>query len=118
MFDKLKAIGKLKCPACYEGYLFASKSKFVKWNFDMNKKCPSCGEDLEREPGFYYGAMFISYIISGLFSLIFVGTAILVFHVQWEWAIVLLGLVLIISFSYLFKLSRTVWIHLILCKKN
>ncbi len=48
MFDKLKAIGKLKCPACYEGYLFASKSKFVKWNFDMNKKCPSCGEDLER----------------------------------------------------------------------
>ena len=71
ILKKLSAIGLLKCPKCHQGYLFNSKSAFLSFDFNMNKKCPECNEDLEREPGFYYGAMFISYIISGFFSLIF-----------------------------------------------
>jgi uncharacterized protein (DUF983 family) len=34
--------------------------KFTK----MNPTCPECGQDLEIEPGFYYGAMYMSYALS------------------------------------------------------
>ena len=33
----------------------------------MHKECPVCGQLYEPELRFYYGAMFLSYIISGFF---------------------------------------------------
>jgi uncharacterized protein (DUF983 family) len=30
----------------------------------MNKTCAHCGLQYEREPGFFYGAMYVSYILS------------------------------------------------------
>ena len=30
----------------------------------MNKQCPRCDADFEPEPGFYFGAMFVSYAFS------------------------------------------------------
>ena len=64
-----------------------------------------------REPGFYYGAMFISYIVSGILSLILAALFILVLDLHWKLAIALLAIILILGFSYLFKVSRAIWIH-------
>ncbi|WP_245986396.1 DUF983 domain-containing protein [Marinoscillum furvescens] len=30
----------------------------------MHRYCPSCGHQFEQEPGFYYGAMYVSYAVS------------------------------------------------------
>ena len=30
----------------------------------MHKACPKCGVKFEREPGFFYGAMYLSYAFS------------------------------------------------------
>lgn len=36
----------------------------------MHRYCPNCGHQFEQEPGFYYGAMYISYAVSvGVFLL-------------------------------------------------
>ena len=32
--------------------------------FKMNEDCPVCGLHFEREPGFFFGAMYISYAFS------------------------------------------------------
>ncbi len=77
----------------------------------MNTRCPVCNENFFREPGFYYGAMFISYIFSGFFSLGFCGVLILGFGVQWEYALTALTIVLALGFGYLFKVSRSIWLQ-------
>ena len=56
--------------------------------------------------------MFISYIFSAFFSLSFAGVLIIGFDVEWKFVIGLLILVMILTFAYLFKVSRSIWIHL------
>lgn len=108
----------LNCPACRKGKLFPSKSVFFDYSFKMNQECPRCGENFFKEPGFYYGAMFISYILSGFFSLILCGLLILVFDVYWKYALSILTVVLILGFVYLFKVSRSIWLHFFVRYKN
>ncbi|WP_026996898.1 DUF983 domain-containing protein [Flectobacillus major] len=59
--NKIEAMVKAKCPQCRKGNLFTHPW----WNlfkFDrMHVHCPECGLRYEREPGFFYGAMYISY---------------------------------------------------------
>ncbi len=79
----------------------------------MNESCEHCGQKFEPEPGFYYGAMFISYILSGW---IFVGTALLlVFASGWsiEAAMGIVIVIAVVTFFKLLRLSRSLWIHLI-----
>ena len=59
--SKLTAMIKARCPQCHEGRLF----KYKWWNLfnfaQMHENCPHCGLRYEIEPGFFYGAMYISY---------------------------------------------------------
>ncbi|MBK8484526.1 MAG: DUF983 domain-containing protein [Saprospiraceae bacterium] len=112
MKSKLASIFSLNCPACRTGDLFPNKSLFFDFSFKMHTRCLHCNESFVREPGFYYGAMFISYIFSAFFSLLFAGILIIGLKIDWHYALFLLTLVLILSFAYLFKVSRSIWIHL------
>jgi uncharacterized protein (DUF983 family) len=50
-----------KCPHCRQGNMFAhSATSLLKFS-KMNERCPHCGIRLEPEPGFYQGAMYVSY---------------------------------------------------------
>jgi hypothetical protein len=84
----------------------------------MHQKCPHCGEDLVREPGFYFGSMFLSYIMSGLFSLLVVGVLIIGMKVRWDYALAVLGLILILLYAFIYKFSRSLWIHLFVARKK
>lgn len=59
--SKLNAMINARCPHCYEGRLF----KYKWWNLfnfaQMHENCPRCDLRYEVEPGFFYGAMYISY---------------------------------------------------------
>lgn len=52
------------CPQCRKGLVF----KYPFWKIgrftQMHEKCLHCGFRLEPEPGFYFGAMFVSYAFS------------------------------------------------------
>lgn len=61
--SRSSAILHERCPRCYEGQLFTHRPYSLKF-MEMNKNCPVCGQDLEVEPGFYYGAMYISYALT------------------------------------------------------
>jgi hypothetical protein len=79
----------------------------------MNKKCTVCGQKFEPEPGFYYGAMFISYIFMGFFSLGLTGLLVFYFHVSIEAAFAVLFTALALIFFWNLRLSRSIWIHLV-----
>ena len=101
---------KLKCPKCRQGDLFETGSFSFSKSFEMPKQCPVCGQSYFPEPGFYYGAMFISYIFMGWFSIGFAAF----FHWVLDWSLLasfglLIG-VCAIFFVYIFRVARSIWL--------
>ena len=58
---KLYSILKRKCPVCQEGDFFVSRTYDLKSSGKIHEKCPNCAEVYSKEPGFYQGAMYVSY---------------------------------------------------------
>lgn len=78
----------------------------------MNKQCHVCGLNFEPEPGYYYGAMFISYIFLGFLSLAFTGLLVFYFHLSLDLSIGILLILLALMFLWNLRFSRSIWIHL------
>ena len=119
MFDKnlfrmglsLKAWWNYKCPRCRKGDIF-TKPFDIKKPLDMPHDCSHCGQLMEPEPGYYYGAMFLSYIGCSLVML----PIALILHFYFEWSINSAMLFVIalcgVSFFRILRGSRSLWIHL------
>lgn len=111
--DKMPySILKLKCPRCHEGDLFSSKNAYSSKVFDMPERCPKCGQKFEIEPGFYYGAMYVSY---GLGVAWFVAFLAAFFIIYPEFSIHVFIITTVVSMvaatPILFRLARAIWIH-------
>ncbi|MFT4030899.1 MAG: DUF983 domain-containing protein [Siphonobacter sp.] len=111
--SKLSAIASGRCPRCREGKLF--KYSWLKMGkFDqMHKYCPHCGLRYEREPGFFIGAMYVSY---GITTGIILVTAFVLFYgfndpSPFVYIGVSIGLI-ILCVPFTFRLSRILYIHL------
>jgi uncharacterized protein (DUF983 family) len=110
--SKLYSILGFKCPKCHLTNLFDTPTFSFKRPFEMKERCEVCAQRFEPEPGFYYGAMFISYIFMGFFCLGFTAF----FHWIVGWSInasfLLLLAVVAVFFVYIFRLARAIWINL------
>jgi uncharacterized protein (DUF983 family) len=113
MPNPINSVLKLKCPKCRQGDLFYNKKIYqFKGFFDMPKKCPKCGQDFQIETGFYYGAMYVSYALT-IALIVAVFIALIVFNIfSIELFLLLDFIVLLIALPYLFKVSRSIWIAL------
>lgn len=60
---KLYSIFKLKCPKCQEGEFFESHLYDLKKLGHVLEECPICKTSYVPEPGFYFGAMYVSYAL-------------------------------------------------------
>ncbi len=76
----------------------------------MKSRCPKCNQNYMPEPGFYYGAMFISYIITGWFCLALLGLFILGFKMSIPQSFAVLVLIIALLFVWFFRFSRSLWI--------
>jgi len=95
------------------GDLFISKSHFnYKQLTKMPNSCPACGQIYLPEPGFYYGAMFISYIMTGFWFLGFIGICMFGFGLSVDMSFVLLILMIAMLYGWIFRISRSLWIHI------
>ena len=57
-----QAIWRQRCPHCREGAIF--RVPIWRGVLAMHERCPNCGLKFDREPGYFMGAMYISYLIS------------------------------------------------------
>lgn len=113
---KLEAVIQCKCPRCRQGDIFTGKMYSFSFKGQItNEFCPHCNLRFEREPGFFYVAMFISYamnvaeMISASVATYVFGLA-LVYDNLWYYVGILLLTVFVCSpFNY--RYSRVMLLH-------
>lgn len=105
--SRLSAILRLRCPRCLEGKVFSG-------SFAMNERCPVCGHRFGREPGYFVGAMYFSYMMSVPFLLGASGILWWIFFRQWPilLTIALATLIMLPFVPAMFRYSRVIWMHL------
>ncbi len=111
-----KSVFTLKCSRCRTGDMFKTKSYYDLKNFmKMDEKCPSCGQRLEIELGFYYGTSYVSYMISVAFSVatfipwcLLIGISTDDNRVFW-WMGINIALLILLQ-PYFMRLSRALWL--------
>jgi hypothetical protein len=119
---KLYSIFFNKCPRCNKGKFWKSNNPY--YNLFLNggenhSHCLNCNLKFEIEPGFFYGAMYISYGLGiGIGSLILI-ISLAVFQMK---NILLLSLIIGISILILapvnYFLSRLIWLNTFIDNKS
>jgi len=105
------SIYNYKCPKCRKGDLFVAPFDF-KDPLKMNKECAHCGQNFEPEPGYYFGAMFISYGWTVWTIMAIVGFCMLVLDWSVEQSFALVIFVSAITYFFIMRVSRSMYIHM------
>lgn len=112
--SKVSAALSMKCPRCEKGDLYLTKNPYTPGKMlEMHRTCSNCGMKYERETGFFYGAMYISYMLNiALFVTATVGYYWLLEDiVDWRWYISgYVGLTVLLS-PVIFRMSRSIWLQ-------
>lgn len=103
-----------RCPRCKSGHVFKSNNLFSYKKVEMHKKCPQCELNFTKEPGFYWGSMYVSYALAmGEGALAYLICRLLgtdKFDPLNLWIIIATMLV----FSpYNYRLARLVWLYIL-----
>lgn len=112
--SKTYSILKHKCPVCHEGDVYKTTNPYDLKKFDkMYDRCSYCHHKYEIEPGFFFGAMYVSYGITVAIAVsVFVGTYVLFPQAEYYHYIIniILGMVLLMPIT--FRFSRIIWMNL------
>ncbi|QMU31673.1 DUF983 domain-containing protein [Adhaeribacter radiodurans] len=93
--------------------MFPPGTLYSKRFADMYPQCPCCGQSFEPEPGYYYGAMYVSFGFStGIFLVVLFVLSLLVKEVTLGMVMVTIGVIVIGLLPIMFRLSRAVWINI------
>jgi uncharacterized protein (DUF983 family) len=109
----LYGIINCKCPQCHRGNLFVDANPYhSKHLLAMNQRCNSCGLYFEKEPGFWTGAMYVSYG----FIVLLVITSLVILHIYFNQPIeVVMGVnlgIVILGYPLLLRYSRVLYLYL------
>ena len=104
--SKALAVAKCKCPQCQSGKMF----NYPFWNLnkftEMDTNCKVCNLKYEIEPGFFWGAMYVSYFLTVGLMLVLGGFILWVSNGKadfWDYVIpIITSLILISPITYRF----------------
>lgn len=109
---QVKSALALKCPRCNEGELFESKNPYQPGKMmTMHSHCSNCGLRYEKEQGFFYGAMYVSYML----NIAFFVTATIAWYlfiedlIDWRLYIGIYVLLTVLLVPVIFRYSRSLW---------
>jgi len=99
------AMLRQRCPRCRQGKVFRTATR-------MHDSCPVCGLLFEREPGYFLGAMYVSYGMSAFF----LGLGMLAVHLLFpeldlSWAVLIATALYLPFVAPVFRYSRVIWLH-------
>lgn len=101
-----------RCPQCHVGKVFISNKAYNLKDFDkMNTSCSGCGIKYEKEPGFYQGAMYVSYaLMSGWFIITWAADTFIFKSETWQYLTFVISTI-ILFMPLTFRISRLIWIN-------
>jgi len=107
------ALLALRCPRCHQGKLFTYPATSLSKFMDMPAECPVCSQTFEPEPGFYFGAMYISF---GFAVATFAIVGVLLYYLlgdpdTWVYVVVVAAITLV-STPLVFRYSRALMLYL------
>ena len=94
-----------RCPRCGQAPVFVGIVK-------MNPHCPACEYVYKREPGYFIGAMFFSYIFGSLSVVPTVVGGTLFFNYEIATVVAIASAQICLLAPLLFRFSRLFWIFL------
>jgi uncharacterized protein (DUF983 family) len=78
----------------------------------MHEKCKYCGLKYEVEPGFFYGAMYISYALTVVLWAT-LAVVIFTFYNMSPWLFLGIGIsALLLLLPLIYRLSRAIWLNM------
>jgi hypothetical protein len=103
-----------KCPNCLQGNIYNERS--IIFNFkkpNMNSHCPNCSFSYNKEPGFFFGALYVSYGLTVAQGILTYIVASFFFERDFDPRIIaIIAFVLIILSTFNMRISRIIWIYL------
>lgn len=110
---KLYSVLKNKCPRCHEGNFFETNDPYDLKKFSrMNARCPLCNEDFQREPGYYFGATYVSYGLTVGFGIALFLLFCVVFNFGTIPFLLFFSALLILLLPLFYRFARLIWINL------
>lgn len=112
IFRFIRNVHQEKCPKCKIGATFKKRTGLFSFP-DMNKTCSNCTYRFEREPGYFIGAMYLSYglaLTQGVIAYILIQLLLPPLDIGW-----ILGLVIFTFFLFAkknYKWSRILYIYI------
>jgi uncharacterized protein (DUF983 family) len=111
--SKLYSVFNSKCPRCQEGEFFVSVPYDLKRMGDIHATCDKCGIKYAKEPGFYYGAMYVAYALGvALFVTLWVSFNLFIPSLSTGWQIAIIIVATIGLAPYLYALSKIIWANM------
>jgi uncharacterized membrane protein YdbT with pleckstrin-like domain len=76
----------------------------------MYRYCSHCEQTFEPEPGFYFGAMFVSYGMVVIMSILSWMTLFFIFHPAFAVYLVVILILNVLLLPFIFRYSRTLYL--------
>src|ERR1043165_230720 len=102
--QKWLALFAQRCPRCCQGKIYAH-------GMQMNERCPICNLRFEREPGYFLGALYISYGMASIILMIGLGIgSLLLPGVDLGWIVLICAVLFIPFVPMVTRYARVIWI--------
>lgn len=112
MSDLTTKIYNEKCPSCGEGEVFFSKGNvFLFKSPKMRKNCPQCGKVFEKEPGYFTGAMYVSYALC-IAEMVAIFLLFKLTPFSLDYLAYFLILIVVLLWPFNFRMSRIIWMYI------
>jgi uncharacterized protein (DUF983 family) len=100
-----------KCPQCHQGKVLKHPPYQINKLLETEENCAHCHLKFEKEPGFFYGAMYVSYALtSGIFIVAYILQSTWLELPITQFAIFMVGL-LLLTFPLIARWSRILWLN-------
>lgn len=112
---KLNLVSRIlheKCPHCGKGNVYEKKQSIFQLPV-MKERCEVCDYYFDREPGYFIGAMYISYglaVLQGILTFLLLYFFFPSVPTIWE-VLIILAVIMLFSLKN-YKLSRIIYIHI------
>jgi uncharacterized protein (DUF983 family) len=111
--SKLYSVLNNKCPHCHEGNFWETSNPYDLRRFSkMNTRCPVCNEDFKREPGYYFGATYVSYGLTVAFGIFMYVILSGIFKMDTIPFLITFSIALIILMPVFYRSARLIWINM------